>query len=94
MTTRATNNSQPNEKTTIYLDPKVKKSVRYYALRDRRTLSDIINQKLFEYLEDEADIAALKERDDDAEFVPLEAVLEELGINEKDLRSRHRKARP
>lgn len=71
-----------NEKTTIYLDPKVKKSVRYYALRDSRSLSDIINQKLHEYLEDMADAAALDEaRKHPEEYVSFEHVVEELGLN-------------
>ena len=78
---------QANEKTTIYLDPKIKKSVQYYALRDNSSLSQIINDKLFAYLEDQADIAVLQERDKDAEFIPLEEVLEEFGLDEKDLQS-------
>lgn len=76
-----------NEKTTIYLDPKVKQSVRYYALRDRRTLSDIINQKLFEFLEEQADIAALDAaRADGEESVPFDQVVAELGLNLHEIR--------
>ena len=71
-----------NEKTTVYLDPRVKKSVKYYAVRDERSLSDIINEKLFEYLEDMADLAALKEaKKDGEEFIPFEQVLSELGLD-------------
>ena len=61
-----------NEKTTIYLNPKIKKSVQYYALRDASSLSAIINEKLFEYLEDMTDIVALEEaRDDVEDFVSI-----------------------
>ncbi len=77
-----------NEKTTIYLDPKVKKNVQYYAIQNNSSLSEIINKKLVEYLEDMMDIAELKKRDKDEEFIPLEEVLAELGIDEKDLQNK------
>lgn len=82
---------ESNEKTTIYLDPKVKKSVQYYALRDDSSLSKIINDKLYEYLEDRADITALSERENDAEFISFATVLKELGLSEKDLQDHNRK---
>lgn len=82
----------PNEKTTIYLDPKVKKSVQYYALRDSSSLSRIINDKLYEYLEDMADLSVLNDREHDAEFISFETALKELGISEKDLQNHSRKA--
>jgi predicted DNA-binding protein len=78
-----------NEKTTIYLNPKIKKSVQYYALRDASSLSAIINEKLFEYLEDMADIAALEEaRKDGEDFVSLEQAIKELGLNADEIRSK------
>ncbi len=84
-----TNKSQ-NEKTTIYLDPKVKKSVQYYALRDDSSLSKIINDKLYEYLEDMADIAALEEANNDNEMpIPLDQAIKELGF---DINELHRRA--
>lgn len=82
-----------SEKTTIYLDPGVKKGVQYYAVRDNTSLSQIINSRLFEYLEDQADISALKEREKDAEFITLEQLLKELDLCEKDLQGAARKAR-
>ena len=76
-----------NEKTTIYLNPKIKKGVQYYALRDDKSLSEIINQKLFEYLEDMADRAALEEaRKDGEELVPFERVAKDLGLNLDEIR--------
>jgi predicted DNA-binding protein len=78
-----------NEKTTIYLDPKIKKSVQYYALRDARSLSAIINDRLIEYLEDMADISALEEtRNSKDEYVPFEKFVQELGIDFDEIRSK------
>lgn len=86
-------NKVDSEKTTIYLDPEIKKGAQYYAVRDNTSLSKIINSKLFEYLEDQADVSALKEREKNAEFVPLKQLLEELDLSEKDLHSTNRKTR-
>jgi hypothetical protein len=73
--------STGNEKTTIYLDPKIKKSVQYYALRDDSSLSQIINDMLYTYLEDMADIAAADEsRNDGEEPIPFEQAIKELGL--------------
>ncbi len=78
-----------NEKTTIYLDPKIKRSVQYYALRDDRSLSAVINEKLFEYLEDKADSATLDEaRKSDSDYQTFEKVVEELGLNFDEIRSK------
>lgn len=82
-----------SSRTTVYLDPKIKKGAQFYAIRDNTSLSAIINNKLFEYLEDQADIAVLKDREKDAEFMPLEQVLKELGLSEKDLQNSNRKTR-
>lgn len=78
-----------NEKTTIYLDPKVKKSVQYYALRDNRSLSDIINHSLVEYLEDMADLAAVKQaKQEKGDFLTLHQVVEELGLDLDEIQRR------
>jgi hypothetical protein len=78
-----------NEKTTIYLDPKIKKSVRYYAVRDDKSLSEIINEQLFGYLEDQEDIAdAEKARKDGEQAVSFEDVLKELGISLDEIQDR------
>lgn len=57
------------DKTTLYLDPRVKKSAQYYALRDDRSLSDIVNEQLQEYIEDLADSAEVAKRMESPEFV-------------------------
>ncbi len=76
-----------NEKTTIYLNPRIKKSVQHYALRDSRSLSEIINEKLFEYLEDMADRTALsKARKESDEFVTLDQMVHELGLDLNEIR--------
>ena len=81
-----------NEKTTIYIDPGVKKSVRYYALRDNSSLSKIINEKLFEYLEEQADIAmyeqAKAEHGKDPTTFKFEDVVKELGLDIEEIRNR------
>jgi|GEM_PF-709302 len=78
-----------NEKTTIYLDPKIKKSVQYYALRDARSLSAIINEKLFEYLEDMADNAALEDaRNSNDEYESFEKFVDELGLDFNEIRNK------
>ena len=93
MATKSISDKISNEKTTIYLDPKVKKNVQYYALRDDRSLSDIINQKLFEYLEDMADLVAIEETKDES-TVPFKQVVKELGLDLNDIRHRAEKGRP
>lgn len=76
-----------NEKTTIYLDPKVKKSVQHYALREGSSLSSIVNDKLIDYLEDMADRVALdKVKNSDEDYLPFEEVVEELGLNLDEIR--------
>lgn len=78
-----------NEKTTIYLDPLVKKSVRYYAVRDDKSLSQIINEQLFDYLEDQEDIAAAeKTRSNNEPTISFEEVLDDLGISLDEIQNR------
>jgi hypothetical protein len=78
-----------NEKTTIYLDPKIKKSVQYYALRDSSSLSAIINDKLYEYLEDMADTVALDhERNNENDYISFENIVEDLGLDLNEIRNK------
>lgn len=86
-----------NEKTTIYLDPRVKKSVRYYAVRDDKSLSEIINAQLLEYLEEQDDARTIEDaRAHAEEFVSIEEVVKDLGLDIDEIRSRaaaeHKKA--
>lgn len=86
-----------NEKTTIYLDPRIKKSVRYYAVRDDKSLSEIINGQLLSYLEEQDEIAAYdtakKEYDRDNETFTLAEVAKELGFNLDEIRNSAHKER-
>lgn len=86
MSTKSTGSSVPNQKTTIYLDPRIKKGVQYYALRDDSSLSRIINEKLFEYLEDQADRAAVENAQaEKGSFVSLEQVIKELALDDHEI---------
>lgn len=86
MNTKVTNNSISNEKTTIYLDPRIKKSVQYYALRDDSSLSQIINEKLFEYLEDQSDRAALETAQaEKGTLVSLGQVMKDLALDDHEI---------
>jgi hypothetical protein len=87
LTTKSTNG-----RTTIYLDPKIKKSVQYYALRDDSSLSQIINDKLYEYLEDMSDLAEI-ERIKDEPTVAFEDVVKELGLDLNEIRRKTEKER-
>lgn len=74
-------------RTTVYLDPKVKRGVQYYALRDDSSLSKVINDRLVEYLEDEADTMAVRAALEDQELpVSLSQAAKELGFDIHDIR--------
>jgi hypothetical protein len=81
-----------SEKTTIYLDPKVKKGVQYYALRDDRSLSEIINEKLMDFLEDMVDLADVEAHKDEP-LLSFEEVVKDLGLNIDDVRREAAKER-
>ncbi|HEX9153247.1 MAG TPA: hypothetical protein VF809_00320 [Candidatus Saccharimonadales bacterium] len=74
-----------NEKTTLYIDPRIKRGVQFYALRDKRSLSDIVNEKLFEYLEDMADCAVIEARKGEP-TTPFEEVAKGFGFTLDDVR--------
>jgi hypothetical protein len=67
-----------NEKTTLYLNPRVKKSVQHFALHQKRSLSDIVNMQLEEYLEDIECVHDLVAKKDNARFRPWGEVKEQL----------------
>ena len=81
--------SKLSSKTTIYLNPRVKKASRLYALHHSTSLSQILNDRLEEYLEDQSDIAAIDEvmNDSDNEWIPFEDVVKELGIDLEDIQN-------
>jgi hypothetical protein len=78
--------SQLSKKTTIYLDPQVKKFLQHKAVAEGRSVSDIINDNFADMLEDLGDIKEIEKRRSE-ETVPFEAVLQELGLTYEQLRS-------
>lgn len=78
--------SNLSEKTTIYLDPSVKKFLQHKAIAESRSLSDVINDEFADMLEDLSDIKEIEKRRGE-QAVPLEEVLRDLGLTYDDLRS-------
>lgn len=52
----------PNEKTTLYLKPVLKKFLQYRSLQEDRSMSDIINTELADLLEDFEDLQEIRKR--------------------------------
>ena len=50
------------ERTTIYLNPYVKKYLQHEAVEQNKSISELVNEQLAELLEDAEDIATLQER--------------------------------
>ncbi len=84
-----------DSKTTIYLNGRAKKAARMYAVHHGVSLSQILNERLEEYLEDQADITAIDEvmNDPDNDWVPFEEVVKELGIKLENVQSNTVKTR-
>lgn len=80
------NMSKLSEKTTIYLDPHVKKFLKHKAVAESRSLSDVINDEFADMLEDLSDIKEIENRRGE-QVVPFEKVLKELGLTYDQLRS-------
>jgi len=71
-------------KTTIYLEPNVKKFIRHKAIAEGRSVSEIINEAFVDMLEDLDDIKEIKSRLGEP-TVPFETVLKDLGLTYDDL---------
>ncbi len=78
--------SNLSEKTTIYLDPTVKKFLQHKAIAESRSLSDVINGQFADMLEDLSDIKEIQKRRGE-QTIPFEKVLQELGLTYDQLRS-------
>lgn len=78
--------SQLSEKTTIYLNPQVKKFLQHKAIAEGRSVSDVINDSFADMLEDLADIKEIEKRRG-KETVPFEVILQELGLTYEQLRN-------
>lgn len=66
-----------SEKTTLYLNPFVKKFLQYKALQENRSMSDIVNNEFAELLEDFEDLLEIEKRRAEPTF-SWEAVKREL----------------
>lgn len=77
--------SKLSEKTTIYLNPYVKKFVQHKAVAEGRSVSEIINDYFADLAEDLEDIKEIEKRRDEP-AAPFETVLQELGLTYDHLR--------
>lgn len=50
------------ERTTVYLNPYVKKYLQHEAVEQNKSISELINNQLAELLEDAEDVATLNKR--------------------------------
>jgi hypothetical protein len=78
--------SNLSAKTTVYLNPKVKKFIQHKAVAEDRSVSDIINDIFADMLEDLQDAKAIEERRNE-ESISFDEALKELGITYDQLRS-------
>jgi hypothetical protein len=77
--------SELSEKTTIYLNPYVKKFIQHKAIAESRSVSDVINEQFADMVEDLDDIKEIEKRRGEP-TVPFEVVLNELGLTYDQLR--------
>ena len=78
--------SNLSEKTTIYLEPSVKKFLQHKAVAESRSLSDLINEQFADMLEDLSDVQEVKKRRGE-QTVSFEKLLQELGLTYDQLRN-------
>ena len=78
--------SNLSSKTTIYLNPKVKKFIQHRAVEEDTSVSDVINEQFAELLEDLQDIEVIRQRRNESS-ISFDDALKELGISYADLRS-------
>lgn len=78
--------SDLSSKTTIYLNPKVKKFIQHRAVEQDTSVSEVINDQFAELLEDLEDIVTIRQRRNESS-ISFDDALKELGISYADLRS-------
>jgi predicted transcriptional regulator len=78
--------SNLSAKTTIYLDPNVKKFLQHNAIAESRSLSEVINEQFEDMLEDLSDIQEIEKRRSE-QFVTFEEALKNLGLTYDQLQS-------
>lgn len=72
-------------KTTIYLNPLVKRYLQHKAIEEDTSVSDLINDYFADMLEDLGDAKEIKKRRLEP-TIPFEQVLRESGLTYDDLR--------
>lgn len=80
------NMSNLSSKTTVYLNPKVKKFIQHKAVEENMSVSEIINDLFADMLEDLDDIKVINERRNEPS-VSFDDALKELGLTYDQLRS-------
>lgn len=73
-------------KTTVYLNPTVKKFVQHKAVAENRSVSEIINDYFADMLEDLEDVKTIQDRRLE-KSVSFDTMLKDLGLTYDDLRS-------
>jgi type II secretory pathway predicted ATPase ExeA len=71
--------SNLSDKTTVYLNPSVKKFLQHKAIAESRSVSEIINEAFADMLEDLEDLKEIEKRRNEPS-VPFEVVLKDLGL--------------
>lgn len=77
--------SKLSDKTTIYLNPQVKKFLKHKAVAEGRSLSELINEQFEDMLEDLYDLKEIDKRRNE-ETVSFEDVLKDLGLTYDQIR--------
>lgn len=80
------NMSTTSEKTTIYLNPMVKKFLQHKAVEEETSISELINERVEEEMAGKKLQALLKKRSTEPKM-SFEDMLKELGLSYEDLRS-------
>ena len=78
--------SSLSSKTTIYLNPKVKKFIQHKAVEEDRSVSDVINDQFADMLEDLEDLKTIRKRRNEPS-ISFDNALKELGLTYDQLRS-------
>lgn len=70
-----------NKRTTVYLDPELLKIVRYQAIQNETSVSQMINDAIrYQLAEDAEDIAAIEERKNEP-LISYEAMVKRLKLD-------------
>lgn len=78
--------SNLNQRTTVYLNPYVKKFIQHKAITEGRSLSAVINEQFADMVEDLDDMKEIEKRRSEP-AVPFEVALQELGLTYEQLRN-------